>query len=143
MRRLLTMLLEVVLCGAVWMAEGHGGESMLENGDTNGDGARDISDASYLLNWLFLGGPRPIDITVPQELLNRLDGLDSNAASNAFINHRSSIDIWKFVCLTPRKLPTDCNTHSQCSNRFLSSPVVSSTATESEHSSPEMAIPGL
>lgn len=29
------------------------------NGDVNGDGGRDVSDASYLLNFLFLGGPPP------------------------------------------------------------------------------------
>ncbi len=28
-------------------------------GDTNGDGGTDISDASFLLNWLFLGGGEP------------------------------------------------------------------------------------
>ena len=30
------------------------------NGDVNGSGAIDISDATYLLNWLFLGGPDPV-----------------------------------------------------------------------------------
>jgi hypothetical protein len=30
------------------------------NGDVNGDRAIDISDASYLLGWLFLGGPEPV-----------------------------------------------------------------------------------
>jgi hypothetical protein len=30
------------------------------NGDVNGSGEIDISDASYLLNWLFLGGPAPV-----------------------------------------------------------------------------------
>lgn len=30
------------------------------NGDVNGSGVIDISDASYLLNWLFLGGPAPV-----------------------------------------------------------------------------------
>ncbi len=30
------------------------------NGDTNGDGERDLSDAVYLLNWLFVGGPEPV-----------------------------------------------------------------------------------
>ena len=28
-----------------------------DNGDVNGDGARDITDAIYLLSHLFLGGP--------------------------------------------------------------------------------------
>ena len=30
------------------------------NGDTNGDGERDISDATYYLRWLFQGGPEPV-----------------------------------------------------------------------------------
>ena len=30
------------------------------NGDTNGDGQRDISDATYYLRWLFQGGPEPV-----------------------------------------------------------------------------------
>ena len=30
------------------------------NGDTNGDGQRDISDATYYLRWLFNGGPEPV-----------------------------------------------------------------------------------
>jgi len=33
-----------------------------ENGDTNGDGERDISDALYLLLWLFNDGPAPAAI---------------------------------------------------------------------------------
>jgi hypothetical protein len=41
--------------------DGAGGAAIL-NGDANGDGTRDVSDAVYLLSWLFLGGqePRPI-----------------------------------------------------------------------------------
>ncbi len=34
----------------------------LENGDTNGDLARDLSDAVYLLGHLFLGGPAPVEL---------------------------------------------------------------------------------
>jgi len=32
----------------------------VENGDTNGDQARDLSDAVYSLNFQFLGGPAPV-----------------------------------------------------------------------------------
>lgn len=38
------------------------GRSATENGDTNGDGARDISDAVYFLSWLFQGGPEPVAV---------------------------------------------------------------------------------
>ena len=37
-----------------------GGQQAQENGDTNGDGNRDISDAIYYLSWLFQGGPEPV-----------------------------------------------------------------------------------
>lgn len=38
------------------------------NGDTNGDGERDISDATYYLRWLFRGGPDPVAIICPEDL---------------------------------------------------------------------------
>ena len=42
-------------------AAGRGaGAPTVQNGDVNGDGGRDISDAISLLNWLFLGGPEPV-----------------------------------------------------------------------------------
>jgi hypothetical protein len=43
--------------------EGGAGAGVAGNGDVNGDGRIDISDASYLLNFLFLGGPRPVACT--------------------------------------------------------------------------------
>ncbi len=36
------------------------GRQATENGDVNGDGARDLSDAVALLDWLFQGGPEPV-----------------------------------------------------------------------------------
>lgn len=36
----------------------------LGNGDVNGDGAYNLSDAVYFLNWLFQAGPEPIAIDV-------------------------------------------------------------------------------
>jgi len=41
-------------------ADGNGvGAACAGNGDVNASGAIDISDALYLLNWLFIGGPAP------------------------------------------------------------------------------------
>ena len=58
------LLAAVVFLGAVgWQAvratELVPGVVAAENGDVNADGARDISDAMYLLNHLFSGGPAP------------------------------------------------------------------------------------
>jgi hypothetical protein len=51
------------------------------NGDTNGDGQRDIADAVYLLSWLFLGTPAPVEMSCefplpcpPEEQLLVLNG---------------------------------------------------------------------
>ncbi len=38
-----------------------------ENGDTNGDGVRDMSDAIHMLSWLFNGGPEPVPVAFAQE----------------------------------------------------------------------------
>ncbi len=41
--------------------EGAGGLRRLRNGDVNGDGVRDMSDALQLLRHLFNGGPGPVE----------------------------------------------------------------------------------
>jgi hypothetical protein len=38
------------------------GSVAVENGDVNADGGRDISDAIYILNYLFIGGPAPLPL---------------------------------------------------------------------------------
>ena len=47
-----------------------------ENGDTNGDGERDLSDAVYLLQWLFTGGPEPAPVSrdCPPRFVDNGDG---------------------------------------------------------------------
>ena len=52
-----------VFCSlAPWL---HANIDILKNGDVNGDGERDVTDALYSLNWLFLSGPAPVDIFCP------------------------------------------------------------------------------
>ena len=41
----------------------------MENGDVNGSGGIDISDVSYLLQWLFTGGPAPVAIAQDRSAL--------------------------------------------------------------------------
>lgn len=45
--------------------------TIIENGDSNGDGTRDLSDAIYLLSWLFLGGPAPVPIPCDPAQMDR------------------------------------------------------------------------
>jgi len=67
MRKLtaLALLCNTVLCLAILLRGRSdpalaGGSPAHENGDTNGDGRRDVSDAISLLNWLFGDGPPPV-----------------------------------------------------------------------------------
>lgn len=74
----------VGLCvGKLWQGASAGAEGAApaaplatENGDTNGDGERDLSDAVYLLLWLFTGGPEPVPVPVecPPRFVDRGDG---------------------------------------------------------------------
>jgi type VI secretion system VgrG family protein len=56
------------------------------NGDTNGDGVRDLSDAIRLLNWLFLGGPEPVAIAGSTGLEDRVRALEDEVARLAESN---------------------------------------------------------
>ncbi len=54
-----------------------------DNGDVNGDGARDITDAIYLLSWLFQGGPEPVAFAGGGDLEERLATLELQVESLA------------------------------------------------------------
>ena len=82
-----TLLLALVflagLCaGRLWQGSRAGADSgdpppvATENGDTNGDGERDISDAVYLLQWLFMAGAEPAAISrdCPPRFVDNGDG---------------------------------------------------------------------
>jgi len=59
------LVLNAALLGVIahqLVAIAGGGAVATQNGDTNGDGARDITDAVYLLSWLFQGGAEPVAI---------------------------------------------------------------------------------
>ena len=66
MKKLIAVLLCVcasLLTVRVWqeMPMARGQAVATKNGDIDGDGVRDISDAVSLLNWLFQGGDAPPD----------------------------------------------------------------------------------
>ena len=44
----------------IWSVGG-GGEPRFRRGDSNADGTLNITDGIYVLNFLFLGGPDPLD----------------------------------------------------------------------------------
>lgn len=59
------LVLNAALLGVIvhqLVAIASSGPEATQNGDTNGDGGRDISDAVYLLQWLFSNGEPPVAI---------------------------------------------------------------------------------
>ena len=56
------MVLAVRLLQELEIAHGGTLQGPTKNGDMNNSGVVDIADASYLLNFLFLGGPEPVAI---------------------------------------------------------------------------------
>jgi hypothetical protein len=62
--------------------QGAGPDCAGTNGDTNGDGGTDLSDAVYLLAWLFQGGSVPLQFCIPagpKEADCAVDNGDTNA----------------------------------------------------------------
>jgi type VI secretion system VgrG family protein len=80
-----TVLLSVVIIAGRAahhvIVDAQGAPSPSGNGDVNGDGARDISDGIYLLNWLFTGGPEPVAIAGSPELEGRVSDLETALAA--------------------------------------------------------------
>lgn len=60
-----TILLSLWLSREAWFERAGAASNPAGNGDVNGDGAYNLSDAVYLLNWLFQGGPAPLAIAAP------------------------------------------------------------------------------
>lgn len=68
---------------------GAGGALATQNGDTNGDGVLDISDAVYLLLYLFKGERAPVAIAESPELLTHVASLDAKLSElTATLNTR-------------------------------------------------------
>jgi hypothetical protein len=89
MRKLLMIVLIVnasLLGVRVWQESSsvRAGEARVgtENGDVNGDGRRDISDAVHLLDWLFQGGPDPVACADSPELTGRVSSIEAMLAEH-------------------------------------------------------------
>jgi hypothetical protein len=72
--RIPTASIVLILAVAAWIPIHAQEDPALLNGDANGDGTRDISDAVYLLAWLFTGGSEPLPIGCEPDPINDLDG---------------------------------------------------------------------
>lgn len=69
----------VLLAGRLWQGlpvRAQGDVRDIVNGDTDGDGMINITDAVYLLNWLFQGGPAPVSIACDETPLDCLNADD-------------------------------------------------------------------
>jgi hypothetical protein len=70
-------------------AVGRGGGNPIGNGDVNGDGTIDISDAIYLLESLFLGGEAPVPIECPPPVVK---GLPATGQTKCYDSAGNEID---------------------------------------------------
>ena len=81
--------------GAVVQA-GEGGGAFGGNGDVNGDGSLDLSDAIYTLTYLFQGGPPPVDFPVAP---GGGDCVETNCNDNVDDDEDGATDCDDFDCI--------------------------------------------
>jgi len=75
------------------------GDPVLENGDVNGDERRDLSDAVYLLNGLFSGGPAPVESGCPAKVVETCPDERLRVRANGDTNGDSVRDLADAVTL--------------------------------------------
>ena len=100
MRKTLAILFVFVgAVGSAWAQDSGsspGDIQVLENGDVNGDGARDVGDAVYLLNHLFSGGRAPAPITCTEGVAAVQNG-DVNADRQLDLSDAMGLLGWLFI----------------------------------------------
>lgn len=88
---LFALILNAALLGVIahqfTALAGGGGAEADDNGDVNGDGSRDLTDAIYMLTWLFRGGPGPVPLACAQ------DGGGLSPEQAEILNHLSLVDL--------------------------------------------------
>ena len=62
-----------------------------ENGDTNGDGGRNIADVVYMLEWLFNDGPPPVAIALDPTLDDFLNHLSVEFLDDGIVRFISTL----------------------------------------------------
>lgn len=87
------------------------------NGDCNADGTRDISDAIYLLTWLFSGGPAPVPSTCTVGIPIRENG-DANGDGSRDISDAVHLLSWLFGGGGP-PVSEECETVGPSRLRFV------------------------
>ena len=73
----------------------------LENGDSNGDQERDLSDGVYLLNFLFLGGPEPAPVADCGPLSPAVSNGDANGDGAVDVSDAVRLLGWLFMSDAP------------------------------------------
>jgi hypothetical protein len=77
----------------------------LENGDANGDWEMDLSDAIYVLDWLFAGGPEPVPIACGTDIAGGQNG-DTNGDGGIDLSDGVYLLRWLFTGgPAPRQIP--------------------------------------
>lgn len=90
------LLILGISTAAVVAAPGAGVGFALENGDTNGDLQRDLSDGIHVLHHLFLGGPGPVPLATCAGAPPAVRNGDSNGDASIDVSDGIHILSWLF-----------------------------------------------